>query len=131
MIYMNSTKRNSLLAVLVLIGIFSFSAFLKINSIERIPLCFFKYLTHLDCPGCGLTRSFIAISHGDWKGALHFNVLGPFIYLYLLFYLIKHLIFLIWNQQLSWQMPLWFQWSFGLLFLGQWIWKLMIGLNIV
>jgi hypothetical protein len=41
------------------------------------PLCQMKMLTGLDCPGCGLTRSFIAIAHGQWREAFHFNPAGP------------------------------------------------------
>jgi hypothetical protein len=41
------------------------------------PLCSMKYLTGLDCPGCGLTRSFIACAHGRWREAFDFNRAGP------------------------------------------------------
>ncbi|MEZ0230832.1 MAG: DUF2752 domain-containing protein [Planctomycetota bacterium] len=29
------------------------------------PLCPLKFQTGWDCPGCGLTRSFVALAHGD------------------------------------------------------------------
>lgn len=29
--------------------------------------CPFKYLTGLDCPGCGFQRSLIALFQGEWK----------------------------------------------------------------
>src|SRR4051794_26869823 len=41
------------------------------------PLCQLKMLTGLDCPGCGLTRSFIAMGHAQWRDALRFNPAGP------------------------------------------------------
>ena len=41
------------------------------------PLCQMKMLTGLDCPGCGLTRSFIALAHGQWRDSFRFNPAGP------------------------------------------------------
>ena len=41
------------------------------------PLCTMKRLTGLDCPGCGLTRSFIALGHGQWRDSFRFNPAGP------------------------------------------------------
>ena len=41
-----------------------------------VPLpesCWFKRLTGMVCPGCGLTRSVICLVHGDFLGAWHFN----------------------------------------------------------
>lgn len=44
--------------------------------ISGIPLpesCWFKRLTGLGCPGCGLTRSVICLVHGNFLGAWDFN----------------------------------------------------------
>jgi hypothetical protein len=41
------------------------------------PLCSWKALTGRDCPGCGLTRSFIALGHGQWRDSFRFNPAGP------------------------------------------------------
>ena len=35
-----------------------------------IPLCLFKGLTGLDCPGCGMTRAFLLIGHGRFADAV-------------------------------------------------------------
>jgi len=40
------------------------------------PLCTMKQVTGLDCPGCGLTRSFIALAHGQWRASLGYNAAG-------------------------------------------------------
>ena len=36
-------------------------------------VCMFKNLTGLDCPGCGLSRAFICIAHGDMAAAWGYN----------------------------------------------------------
>lgn len=43
---------------------------------EMPTTCHVKLATGLDCAGCGLTRSFVAIAHGDLAGALALNWLG-------------------------------------------------------
>ncbi|MBA3634164.1 MAG: DUF2752 domain-containing protein [Acidobacteria bacterium] len=45
------------------------------------PVCPLHATTGLNCPGCGLTRGFHALFHGDVLGALHFNALLP-VYLF-------------------------------------------------
>jgi hypothetical protein len=39
------------------------------------PVCEFHRLTGLNCPGCGMTRAFHALLHGDILSALRDNVL--------------------------------------------------------
>ncbi len=39
--------------------------------------CAFRRLSGYDCPGCGLTRSFVSVAHGDWRNALRYNPAGP------------------------------------------------------
>jgi len=36
-------------------------------------LCLTKSILKIPCPGCGMTRSFIAIAHGQWRRAWDFN----------------------------------------------------------
>jgi hypothetical protein len=38
-----------------------------------LPKCPFKWLTGLNCPGCGATRMVHALLHGDVVGAFHYN----------------------------------------------------------
>ncbi|MHC4779201.1 MAG: DUF2752 domain-containing protein [Planctomycetota bacterium] len=47
----------------------------------RIPCCLFKEATGLPCPLCGLTRSFVSLSHGNVRQAFRYHPLGPLVYL--------------------------------------------------
>lgn len=39
-------------------------------------ICPFRRLTGLPCPGCGLTRSWVHLAHGQWGDALLANPFG-------------------------------------------------------
>ena len=43
-------------------------------------ICWFRRLLDMNCPGCGLTRSFISLAHGSWSAAWHFNAAGPLLF---------------------------------------------------
>ena len=61
----------------------------------RIP-CIFHELTGLLCPGCGITRCFISILHGDFVKAFHYNRLVfcmlPFALIYFIYLLYNYII---------------------------------------
>ncbi|MBI3832244.1 MAG: DUF2752 domain-containing protein [Planctomycetes bacterium] len=50
------------------------------GGLPNLPVCWFKNTTGLPCPGCGLTRAFCAISHGDFGAAWSFNPFGFLFY---------------------------------------------------
>jgi hypothetical protein len=56
------------------------SEFLAIPGMARpLPeICLSRRLLGLDCPGCGLTRCFVALAHGDIVRAWRFNPAGLF-----------------------------------------------------
>ena len=43
-------------------------------------LCVMRRVTGLGCPGCGLTRCFISLAHGDWAAAWSYNPAGLFLF---------------------------------------------------
>jgi len=43
-------------------------------------LCWFRGVFHIDCPFCGMTRSFVALAHGDLGAALRFHPAGPLLF---------------------------------------------------
>jgi hypothetical protein len=53
----------------------------------KLPMprvCMFRASTGIDCPSCGMTRSFVALGHFDLIGAWHYHRLGPLLYLLVL-----------------------------------------------
>ena len=57
--------------------------------------CLFRRATGLLCPGCGMSRALGAISRGDIRQAMEYNILSvtllPIILLYLLFRAIRYI----------------------------------------
>jgi hypothetical protein len=50
---------------------------------HRVPgACLSRELFHTTCPGCGLTRSFVALTHGRVRESLAFHRLGIALYLF-------------------------------------------------
>ncbi|MGD9637130.1 MAG: DUF2752 domain-containing protein, partial [Pirellulales bacterium] len=45
-------------------------------SIKLPEMCGSRALFGIECPGCGLTRSFIALAHGDLAGSLAYHRVG-------------------------------------------------------
>ena len=48
-------------------------------------LCTYRQLVGHDCPGCGLTRSFVSLANGDAAAAWSYNVVGPIFFVLVLF----------------------------------------------
>jgi hypothetical protein len=62
----------------------SASVFLPGASTALPEMCSSKRMLGLPCPGCGLTRSFISISHGQFARAWNFNPASFVMYLFVL-----------------------------------------------
>ncbi|MBU1598589.1 DUF2752 domain-containing protein [bacterium] len=53
---------------------------------HNLHLCLFKEVTHIPCPGCGMTRAFLSLIKGEFWKALSFN---PASFLLLFFTLVS------------------------------------------
>jgi hypothetical protein len=43
--------------------------------------CPSRQLLHVNCPGCGLTRSFVYLAHGDWRASWNIHHVGMLLFL--------------------------------------------------
>ena len=93
--------------------------------------CMSRRAWGIDCPGCGLTRSFISMSHGQFKNAFSFNVAGPLVYLFVLIQIPWHAYQLFRLRNI--RRPIETLWLYVPLFgmsvvvLAQWLWRLATG----
>jgi len=55
---------------------------LSVKGATLPPLCMLKSTTGRDCPGCGMTRSWVAAAHGDMISSLNYHRLGWLFMLY-------------------------------------------------
>ena len=51
-------------------------AFARLTDYPTPHLCMTQSLFGIDCPGCGLTRSFIHLAHCNWRASLETHRLG-------------------------------------------------------
>ncbi len=70
-------------------------------------LCFSKRWLKRDCPGCGLTRSVVTVSRGEWRRALHIHPAGPLVFVLALLQIPYRLgnIWRIRSGRLPWRTP--------------------------
>ena len=59
------------------IGLYTASAEMALEDVSLIP-CLFHLVTDVPCPGCGMTRACLAITHGHFGDAWHYH---PFSFL--------------------------------------------------
>ena len=50
------------------------------SEFPKLQLCWLRRWTDISCPGCGLTRSFCALSHGDLAAAWSYHPFGIVLY---------------------------------------------------
>jgi Protein of unknown function (DUF2752) len=75
-----AARRRAWLVWLGLSAVFAASLLWR-PSDNGIILCPFRALTGYPCPGCGMTRAFSAIGHGELWRAVRYNPFSPLLFL--------------------------------------------------
>jgi hypothetical protein len=84
-----------LLAAILLARLDAGKAHLQIGDYSLPSICAFKNTFDLPCPGCGLTRSWVAIARGEPARSLTFHRLGWLIMIYAFLQTIRHTVWLV------------------------------------
>lgn len=69
---------------------------LSIFSIDLPGTCLSRALFNTECPGCGMTRAFVLITHGHFKESMAIHRLAPLLYIFFI-YLVIYKIYCICN----------------------------------
>ena len=88
-------------------------------------LCTYKRLLGHDCPGCGLTRSFISLGNGQVAAAWSYNPAGLVLFAVVVFQ-VPYRTIQIWRLshgklELRWSRSTWILWSLVVVLIGQWL----------
>ena len=59
--------------------------------LELMPPCILHHFTGLYCPGCGGTRAFIALTHGQFLKSLYYHPLVLYVAACFTWYLLKQI----------------------------------------
>jgi hypothetical protein len=85
--------------------------------------CLSHSLFGVDCPGCGLTRSFVYLAHGDWQHSWQMHRLGWLLALAVLLQFPYRLIAL--GRDTDQPLGRWLPWAFSMtlivLLIGNWV----------
>lgn len=71
-----------------------------IPTLKRIPICAVKGFLGCDCPGCGLIRSFAALTHGKIRQSIDFHPLGIIIAGWLIYVFARSLVKIIMKRDI-------------------------------
>ncbi|MBN2089722.1 DUF2752 domain-containing protein [candidate division KSB1 bacterium] len=125
--------------LLFVILLLIFARILTLNENQQVVLpfgthppfpnvCHFKNIFGIDCPSCGLTRSFILWMHGDYLDAWKIHRLSIFILVILLIQIPYRLYILIFQKRITFfserRCLLPASTVFILLFIGNWLYNL-------
>lgn len=69
----------------------------KISKVSLPAMCLSRACFNTDCPGCGLTRSFISLTQGKLDASLRLHRLAPLLYCFFLF----QIMFRLWSLRSS------------------------------
>jgi len=91
-------------------GIMLFAAFTGLLSVSFIspsfaeglmPHCLFRLLTGIPCPGCGMTRTFHMIGHGNFTDAFLMNPAGPAAFMLVVMLWVRSLVLIVSGRRIE------------------------------
>ena len=68
------------------------SAILPHGQVDSLNLCPGYHLTGHQCPFCGMTRGFVAMTHIDFQAAIDFNLGTPLVYIAFVYFSLRSII---------------------------------------
>ena len=68
------------------------SAILPHGQVDSLNLCPWYHLTGRQCPFCGMTRGFVAMTHIDFQAAIDFNLGTPLVYIAFVYFSLRSII---------------------------------------
>jgi len=100
-----------------------------VGAVSLPEMCIMKQATGLPCPGCGLTRSWISLMHGQWSDSLKHHRFGIAVWGYAVLQILRHLSWLVWpsTRVLLGRLGRWLDWSIlglGAMLVANWAWTL-------
>jgi hypothetical protein len=75
------SSKRALLVLPLTSAVFVVSALWSPSDLPDVVLCPLRALTGYPCPGCGMTRAFCSIGHGEFARAVGYNALSPFVFI--------------------------------------------------
>jgi hypothetical protein len=92
------------------------------------PLCMSYQWFNVRCPGCGLTRCFIHLAHGDWHAAYQVHRVGWVLFAATLLQIPYRILCLRWSRcQLPAWASKWFGYFLVALLIGNWLVGMLLG----
>ena len=91
-------------------------------------ICPVHALVHIDCPGCGLTRSFVSFFKGDWRASFALHHIGLILAIVTLAQLPYRLACLKWGRcpLVTPAVERWVPYTLIALMIGNWVLKLFV-----
>ena len=86
-------KKNKSIVILALLPLIFYFGVLLFTRYNTHSVCIFKFLTDIDCPGCGITRAFSELFKLNFKEAYNYNpriiIIAPMLFFIWISALIK------------------------------------------
>jgi hypothetical protein len=107
--FQETVKSSAVEKILAGAGVLTFGAgaalvaYFNPTTAGFFPVCPLYSLTGIHCPGCGLTRGFHALFHGDITGALRYNALLPIFAFVFAFVFVSLVLIVVRGRGLSWR----------------------------